>query len=164
MIKAIFAVDLQGGMGKDGSLPWPHDKEDMQWFKTATRDHVVVMGSNTWLDPAMPKPLPYRHCAVVTNQDPALFEGAHDVIAGSALIPSLHVLEHQHPGKDIWIIGGAKLINSTHHLFQQVYLTLFYDEFGCDVILDYKAVLERFNMQYETYGRNKIFSVWHAKL
>ena len=164
MIKAIFAVDLQGGMGKDGSLPWPHDKEDMQWFKTATRDHVLVMGSNTWLDPAMPKPLPHRHCVVVTNQDPILFTEAHDVIAGSALIPSLQVLEQQHPDKDIWIIGGAKLINSTHHLFQQVYLTLFYDEFGCDVILDYKAVLERFNMQYETYGRNKIFSVWHAKL
>ena len=164
MIKAIFAVDLQGGMGKDGSLPWPHDKEDMQWFRNATTGHVVIMGSNTWLDPAMPKPLPNRHCAVVTNQDISLFPEAHDVIAGSALIPSIQLIETQNPGKDVWIIGGAKLINSTKHLFKEIYLTLFYDEFDCDVKIDYKKLLEGFDMQYETYGRNKIFSVWHAKL
>ena len=163
MIKAIFATDLQGGMGKNGSLPWPHDKEDMLWFKTATTGHVVVMGSNTWLDPTMPKPLPNRHCVVVTNQDVSLFSEAHDVIAGNALIPSLEVLTLNHPKKDIWIIGGAKLINSTQHLFRQVHHTLFYDNFDCDVIIDYKKVLEDFDMQYETYGKNKIFSVWHKR-
>jgi dihydrofolate reductase len=163
MIKAIFATDLQGGMGKNGSLPWPHDKEDMLWFKTATTGHVVVMGSNTWLDPTMPKPLPNRHCVVVTNQDVSLFSEAHDVIAGNALIPSLEVLALNHPKKDIWIIGGAKLINSTQHLFRQVHHTLFYDNFDCDVIIDYKKVLEDFEMQYETYGKNKIFSVWHKR-
>ena len=163
MIKAIFATDLQGGMGKNGSLPWPHDKEDMLWFKTATTGHVVVMGSNTWLDPTMPKPLPNRHCVVVTNQDVSLFPEAHDVIAGSMLLPSLEVLALNHPKKDIWIIGGAKLINSTQHLFRQVHHTLFYDNFDCDVIIDYKKVLEDFEMQYETYGKNKIFSVWHKR-
>lgn len=163
MIKAIFATDLQGGMGHNGSLPWPHDKEDMLWFKNATRDHVVVMGSNTWSDPTMPKPLPHRHCVVVTNQDVTLFPEAHDVIAGDLLLPSLQVLELNHPKQDIWIIGGAKLIASTHHLFQQVYHTLFYDNYHCDVIIDYKDVLADFNMQYETYGRNKIFSVWHRR-
>jgi dihydrofolate reductase len=163
MIKAIFATDLQGGMGKNGSLPWPHDKEDMLWFKNATSDHVVVMGSNTWLDPAMPKPLPNRHCVVVTNQDVSLFPGAHDVIAGDALIPSLEVLALNHPKQDIWIIGGAKLITSTQHLFQQIHHTLFYDNYDCDVIIDYKKLLEGFDMQYETYGKNKIFSVWHKR-
>jgi dihydrofolate reductase len=163
MIKAIFATDLQGGMGKSGSLPWPHDKEDMLWFKNATRDHVVVMGSNTWLDPAMPKPLPNRHCVVVTNQDIKQFPEAQDIIAGDALLPSLEVLALNHPCEDIWIIGGAKLIASTQHLFQQVYLTLFYDDYACDVIIDYKKLLEDFHMQYETYGRNKIFSVWHRR-
>ena len=163
MIKAIFATDLQGGMGKNGSLPWPHDKEDMLWFKNATRDHVVVMGSNTWTDPAMPKPLPNRHCVVVTNQDIGLFSDAHDVIAGDALLPSLEVLALNHPRKDIWIIGGAKLIASTRHLFQQIHHTLFYENYDCDVIIDYKKLLEPFDMQYETYGRNKIFSVWNKR-
>jgi dihydrofolate reductase len=163
MIKAIFATDLQGGMGKNGSLPWPHDREDMLWFKAATTDHVVVMGSNTWLDPAMPKPLPNRHCVVVTNQPIGNFPGAHDVIAGDVLIPSLEVLALNHPGKDVWIIGGAKLIASTQHLLRQVHHTLFYDNYDCDVIIDYKHVLQDFNMQYETYGKNKIFSVWYKQ-
>jgi dihydrofolate reductase len=163
MIKAIFATDLQGGMGKSGSLPWPHDKEDMLWFKGATRDHIVVMGSNTWSDTAMPKPLRDRHCVVVTNQNIRLFPEAHDVIVGNALIPSLEVLALNYPRKDIWIIGGAKLIASTQHLFQEIHHTLFYDNYDCDVIIDYKRVLEGFDFQWESYGKNKIFSVWYKK-
>jgi len=163
MIKAIFAVDLQGGMGKNGSLPWPHDKEDMQWFRNATRDCIVIMGSNTWLDPVMPKPLPHRHCVVVTNQDIDLFPEAHDVIAGAVLQESIEVLKNQHPNKTIWIIGGAKLINSTKHMINEIHLTLFYDDYDCDVKIDYKDILNDFDMQYETYGRNKIFSVWTRK-
>jgi dihydrofolate reductase len=163
MIKAIFATDLSGGLGKAGTLPWPHDKEDMQWFKTATTGHVVVMGSNTWQDPAMPKPLPNRHTVVVTNQDVKLFSQAHDVIAGSMLIPSLEVLALNHHSKDIWIIGGAKLIESTKHLFRQIYLTTFHDECDCDVRLDVQQLLTDFNFQYESYGKNKVFSVWHRR-
>ena len=36
MIAAIFAVDSQGGLGKNGTLPWPKDKEDLKWFKNNT--------------------------------------------------------------------------------------------------------------------------------
>ena len=163
MIKAIFATDLNGGLGKAGTLPWPHDKEDMQWFKTATRDHVVVMGSNTWLDPAMPKPLPGRHCVVVSNQSVNLFPEAHDIIAGDALLPSLDVLQLNHPNKDVWIIGGAKLINSTKHLFRQIYMTTFHDTYDCDVSINVRELLDDYNFQYESYGKNKVFSVWHRR-
>jgi dihydrofolate reductase len=163
MIKAIFATDLQGGMGRNGSLPWPHDKEDMLWFKAATMNHLVVMGSNTWSDPKMPKPLPGRHCVVVTNQPITLFPQAHDVICGDALIPSLQVLEMNHPDKDIWIIGGAKLLNSTKHLIRRIHHTLFHEDCGCDVFIDYKAMLVDYDHQYESYGKNKIFSVWKRK-
>ena len=165
MIKAIFAVDLEGGLGKDGSLPWPHDKQDMQWFSSHTKNHIVVMGSNTWADDKMPKPLPERHCVVVTNKPPETFPEAHDIIAGNALLPSLQVLIDQNYGKDIWIIGGAKLIESTKHLFEQIYLTTFYDNYNCDVKINVVDLLKPFSMQYESYGKNKIFSVWtRAKL
>jgi dihydrofolate reductase len=164
VIKAIFATDLSGGLGKAGTLPWPHDREDMQWFRNATLGHVVVMGSNTWADETMPKPLPGRHTVVVTNQDIKLFPDAHDVIAGSMLMPSLQVLALNHQGKDIWIIGGAKLIHSTKHLFDQIYLTTFHDSYDCDVVLDMQKLLQDFNFQYESYGTNKIFSVWHRKI
>lgn len=165
MIKAIFATDIHGGMGKDGTLPWPHDKQDMQWFSSNTKGHVVVMGSNTWCDPKMPKPLPDRHCVVVTNQPIENFAEAHDVIAGNALLPSLEVLKLQHPDKDVWIIGGAKLIESTKHLFEQIYLTTFDNDFNCDIKLNVLDLLDSYVMNYETYGKDKVFSVWtRAKL
>jgi dihydrofolate reductase len=165
MIKAIFAVDRQGGMGKNGSLPWGYDKEDMQWFRNATTDQIVVMGANTWLDPIMPKPLANRHCVVVTNQPIDRFPEAHDVIVGSMLLPSLRFLQNDRPDKDIWIIGGAKLINNTQHLFQQIHLTVFDDQFDCDVSINHHELLKRFDLYYETYSKNKIFSVWNnAKL
>jgi dihydrofolate reductase len=75
----------------------------------------------------------------------------------------LEVLALNYPRKDIWIIGGAKLIASTQHLFQEIHHTLFYDNYDCDVIIDYRRVLEGFDFQWESYGKNKIFSVWYKK-
>ena len=166
MIKAIFAVDQNGGIGKNNTLPWPHDKQDMQWFSTNTRNHIVVMGSNTWIDPKMPKPLPERHCCVVTNQPVDSFRDAHTIIHGNYIEQSLAVLKANYPDKDIWIIGGAKLINSTKHLFQQIYLTVFDDNYNCDVSVDVVELLHNFQMDWETYGKDKVFQVWkrHAKL
>jgi dihydrofolate reductase len=160
VIKAIFSTDLSGGIGKAGSLPWPHDKQDMQWFSNNTRGHVVIMGSNTWSDPAMPKPLKDRHCVVVTNQPVTNFCLAHDVIAGEELLPSLQVLALNHPDKDLWIIGGAKLINSTRHLFEQIYLTTFHDDYQCDVFVDRQFIQDRYKLDHEVYGHHKVFSVY----
>ena len=33
MIKAILACDDDWGIGKCGDLPWPHDPNDLKWFK-----------------------------------------------------------------------------------------------------------------------------------
>jgi dihydrofolate reductase len=152
-------------MGKDGTLPWPHNKQDMEWFRTNTRNHIVVMGSNTWLDPKMPKPLPDRHCCVVTNQPVDGFCDAHTIIHGNFIEQSLTVLEANNPDKDIWIIGGAKLINSTKHLFKQIYLTTFDADYNCDVRINVVELLHNFNLDWETYGKDKIFQVYkHAKL
>lgn len=165
MIKAIFAVDRNGGIGIGGTLPWPNDKQDMQWFSNNTRNHIVVMGSNTWLDPKMPKPLPDRTCAVVTNQHIDNFRDAHYVIHGNYIEQSLAVIKAQNPNKDIWIIGGAKLIESTSHLFKEIYITVFDADYNCDTRIDVIRLLQDFKMDWETYGKDKVFQVWkHAKL
>ena len=160
MIKAIFAVDNTGGIGQGGTLPWPFDKQDMLWFSNNTRGNIVIMGSNTWLDPKMPKPLPERHCCVVTNQPIDGFRDAHTVIHGNYIEQSLAVLKANNPDKDIWIIGGAKLIDSTKHLFEQIYLTTFDDNYNCDVRVNVVELLHNFQMDWETYGKNKTFQVW----
>jgi len=160
MIKAIFATDLQGGMGYQNSLPWPHDKEDLRNFKQATTGDIVVMGSNTWLDPMMPKPLPNRTCVVVTNQHIKLFDRAHEVIAGTWLKESLEMLDQHNPDKTIWIIGGAKLLLSCRPYIKEINLTTFMTEYNCDVKLNMAEYLMGFGKSTEAFGRNKIYAIW----
>ena len=67
MIKAIMAVDDKGGCSKNGTLPWPKNSNDLQWFKKNTLNHVVIMGKLTWIDPLMPSPLKKRINVLITN-------------------------------------------------------------------------------------------------
>lgn len=147
-------------MGYQNSLPWPHDKEDLRNFKQTTTDNIVVMGSNTWIDPMMPKPLPNRTCVVVTNQDVKIFDKAHEVIAGTWLKESLEMLDQHNPDKTIWVIGGAKLLMSCRPYVKEINLTTFMTEYNCDVKLNMAEYLVGFGKMTEEFGRNKIYSTW----
>lgn len=147
-------------MGNNGSLPWPYDKEDLRNFKEATIGDIVVMGSNTWSDPMMPKPLPNRTCIVVTNQHINNFSQAHEIIAGKWLTESLQYLRDHNPKKTIWIIGGAKLLVSCKPFIEEIHHTMFMTEYNCDVKLDLVEYLSSFNKVSEGWGRNKTFTTW----
>ena len=60
----IWAQDLEGAIGKDGSLPW-HFSEDLKNFKRLTSGGTVVMGRKTW-DSLPIKPLPQRRNIVIS--------------------------------------------------------------------------------------------------
>jgi dihydrofolate reductase len=76
MINAIFAIDEEGGMGLDGSMPWPKNLKDLNWFKVHTIGHIVVMGRGTWDATDMPSPLPNRTNWVVTSTVGPALDGA----------------------------------------------------------------------------------------
>ena len=67
MIRAILAADKDWGIGKDGTMPWPHNTDDLKWFRDCTLDSTVIMGRKTW-DSLPIQPLPNRKNAVVTRQ------------------------------------------------------------------------------------------------
>ena len=100
MINAIFAVDFNGGMGFNGSLPWPHNAEDLQHFKDLTTGHVVVCGRKTWDDPKMPKPLPNRTNYVFSSQS---IPGVRTL--NGNVIENLKALEQIHTNQTIFVIG-----------------------------------------------------------
>ena len=141
MIHGIFAADAQGGIGFDGTLPWPHNQEDFKYFKEITSGHVVVMGRRTWDDPKMPKPLPNRVNYVVTNRP----IGMRNVrtLAGD-IVARLKELEEIHTGKDIFVIGGKNLIESTSIAFDKLYLTHIKGNYRSDT----KLHLDRFLLSY----------------
>ena len=109
MIKAILAVDQVGGIGLNGTLPWPHNKEDMKWFQDNTSGHIVLMGRRTWDDPKMPKPLPNRINLVATSR-PINMAGV--MTLRSDIQRRLSSIQQEFPNKDIFIIGGKRLLES----------------------------------------------------
>jgi dihydrofolate reductase len=139
MINAIFAADHSGGMGFNGTLPWPHNSEDLKRFKDLTTGHVVVMGRRTWDDKKLPKPLPNRTVYVATNKPAYMcnpFKGD--------LTENLLEIEARHPDKTIWVIGGSGILEETRDLFDRVYLTHIKGSFKVDTRINLKSFLTGF--------------------
>ena len=147
-MKAIFAVDANFGIGKNGTLPWPKNKDDFAWFREHTLGKTIVMGRRTWDDPAFPKPLPNRTNIVVTSR-PIDIEG---VITVNDLgdIP-----------EDAVVIGGSNLINSLADRIDTIYLTRFDKDYGCDVFVDLTKLLDNFTIVECRVLDNLIFEVWN---
>lgn len=139
MINAIFAVDFNGGMGFNGTLPWPHNAEDLQQFKTLTAGHVVVCGRKTWDDPKMPKPLPNRTVYVATHR-PVAYATPFSGDVKEKLID----IELAHPDKKIFVIGGAEILEATQPLFDRVYVTHIKGAYRADTRIHVKEFLTGF--------------------
>lgn len=149
MINAIFAVDFNGGMGFNGSLPWPHNAEDLQHFKDLTSGHVVVCGRKTWDDPKMPKPLPNRTVYVATHRPVA-----HANPFSGDIVAKLLAIESQHPDKKIFVIGGPDLIESAKPLLDRVYLTHIKGSYKVDTRIYVKEFLAGFTPVRATVSRD----------
>ena len=161
MINAIFAADSLGGLGKNGSLPWPKNSEDLRWFKQNTLGHIVVMGGNTWRDPLMPKPLPGRINVVVTSQT---VDTDGVIVYNKDYKQHLLELQSQYPDKDVYIIGGASLFNDTRDLIERVALTRFTDSYDCDVTMDLDNYLEDFGLIEQTVKDSGIYQIWNKNI
>lgn len=133
MICAIFSVDQLGGIGDQGTLPWQHDPEDMQWFRALTLNQVVIMGRRTWDDPKMPKPLPDRKNYVFSHRR-LLHPGAE--LMGGVVCEQLQHLERRHQHQRIFVLGGANLIQQAKPVLDFVYVTHRKGARRCDTRLD----------------------------
>lgn len=151
-INALFAVDKFGGMGLNGSLPWPHCPEDMAYFKKLTTGHVVVMGRNTWDDPKMPKPLVGREVYIATNRF-LPNEGNAKVISGD-FKEQLLLLEQAHPKQIIWVIGGPTILAQCDGVLDKIYLTHYAKSYKIDSRIDLKSFLSGWQLHTGTASPN----------
>ena len=111
-----MAVDDDGVISKNGSMPWPKNTEDLRRFKELTLDGVVIMGRLTWIDPMMPKPLKNRINVLITNKSPLLYPGADKYISGE-IISQINEIGKEYNSLTKWVIGGPNVINQ---LFKDV--------------------------------------------
>ena len=145
MIRAIMATDDNGGISKNGSMPWPKNSSDLKWFKKNTLNSVVVMGRLTWIDPCMPTPLKNRINVLVTNQNKENYSGADEYIAGD-IMNNLLELAKRYTNKNIYIIGGTKVLSQLFELIEEFYLTKIYGDFNCDKNIDLQKIKESMTM------------------
>ena len=162
MIKAILACDDYGGVSKNGTLPWPNNSTDLKWFKENTAGHIVVMGSTTWEDPHMPRPLPKRvNVLVPSRQDD--YPGAHGYINGD-VNAHLRSLEIESPDLITWVIGGTKIIEQTLGCIDEFYLSRIPGAYACDTFLPLRKIESLFERTYvDDTDDNVTFEIWKKR-
>lgn len=138
MIRAILAHDAMWGIGKHGDLPWPKNSDDLQWFKETTQDSVVVMGRKTW--ESLPvKPLPNRTNVVVSNTIKQNNE--IEVIKSDIYKSRLVTINYT---DNVWIIGGAKLLEDSLNIIDELWLNNVGGNYECDTFLPKQEITRQF--------------------
>jgi len=161
MIKAILACDDTGGVSKNGTLPWPNNSTDLRWFKENTAGHVVVMGSTTWEDPHMPRPLPKRTNVLVTTRKNN-YPGADAYISGDLNV-ELKELEATCPGLIIWNIGGPNIIEQSLGVIDEFYISRIPGVYECDTFLPIGKIRTLFEKTWEKKYEEVKFEIWKKR-
>lgn len=155
MIRAILACDDAWGIGKNGDLPWPKNSDDLKWFKECTADSVVVMGRKTW--ESLPrKPLPGRENIVISS---GVVEGVDISISGDP-IQALGYIKEMFDDKNIWVIGGAQLLEAVLPYCDEIHLSRIEGKYDCDTFLPYALITTTFKMCTSTWKNSVYVEIW----
>lgn len=132
----IACIDSEGGIGKDGFLPW-HNSTDLKMFKQLTTGHTVVFGMNTYkgMKAKGVAPLPDRQNVIVTS-NPDLYneqEGSDNLW----FTDDPNVVNDRYGKKietNIYYCGGANLYKQAlaNDYVDAIYLSRLYKSYGCD--------------------------------
>ncbi len=137
-IHLIWAQDYNGGIGKNGQLPW-HVPEDLKNFKKITVNSTIIMGRKTW-DSLPFKPLPKRRNIVLSHKLIENVEVYHDV-----KICIDHLKKQLVP--KVFIIGGSSIyklfFNYSTHL-HITYINIDSDSIDTFFPFDHIAIKENF--------------------
>ena len=160
MIKAIMAVDENGGISRGQSMPWPKNSTDLKWFKENTLNNIVIMGRKTWDDPFMPTPLKSRINILITNKNPKLYSGADYYLSGD-INNKIIDIQAQYKNKNIFLIGGSEIINLTFEIIQEFYLTRIYGNYNCEKFINISLIEKKMKMIKKIDGDNSChFEIW----
>lgn len=156
MIRAILACDENWGIGKSGALPWPHNPADLKWFKASTLNHTVVMGKATW-DSLPVKPLPNRVNVVVSSSN---ILAKVDVVSISDLRRRVSSMDTD---QDVWIIGGARLIEGMMDYIDEFHLSQIKGNYNCDTFLPSTLIQENYSLTSSQFQGDVYVDVWSKR-
>lgn len=155
ILNAILACDINGGIGKNGGLPWPYHKEDMKWFRKVTTDGIVIMGRTTW-ESIGSKPLQKRLNIVLTKQTKK--SDSTKLIFSTDPEHILHVLNYTN--SKVWIIGGKTVYEQFLPRCEKLYLTKFKQAYDCDTFISTDLLKPFQKLEYSRNEEDCSFTVW----
>ena len=112
-------------IGKDNKLPW-HLPADLKFFKATTLHHPILMGRKTF--ESIGKPLPQRTSIIITRQRDYQVP---DTIVVHSLAEGIKAAKEL--ADDLFIIGGAEILQEAFPLIDTMYITRIEAEFTGDV-------------------------------
>lgn len=126
IVSLIAAMDEEGGIGKNGRVPW-HLSDDLKRFKRLTMGHHILMGRKTY--ESIGKLLPGRISVVITRSSSSLLEGC--IVVGS--LKEAFQTAEKAGETEAFVIGGGQIFKQAIGLAHTLYLTRVYARLGCDV-------------------------------
>lgn len=107
MISLIVALDENGLIGNDNSMPW-NISEDLALFKEITINNIVIMGRKTFQ--SIGKPLPNRVNFVLTKDKNFFHKDVQIFTCPNNALNSAYSLQ-KNSNQKIFIIGGGTVYN-----------------------------------------------------
>ncbi len=142
----IVAIDAGNGIAKDGYIPW-NSRSDMKFFRDTTLGrsrNAVIMGRITYESiPEHVKPLPGRHCVVVSRtwrQE----DNPNITVCSSILEALITVGGSIKSYDDVFIAGGEQIYEETirdyMYLCKRIYVTKFKTDYECDQFFPWEEI------------------------
>ena len=149
-MEAIYAIDFNNGLSKDGIIPWKSEK-DLKFFVSKTKNSVVIMGKNTYFSlPENVRPLKDRLNIVLTSKPEQfldLYDGIKNVIftnndkIHNSILNYREKYINKYPflsnNFKIVFIGGKKIYEQYITLCEKVWITQIKKNYSCDLIFNY---------------------------
>lgn len=102
------------GIGLKSNLPW-NLKNDMKFFRQATRNSTVIMGRKTWESIPEPyRPLKNRANIIVSSKMATTDNNNNDELVHSvnSFTDALDLSKNRYPDRQIFVIGGGQLYST----------------------------------------------------
>jgi len=122
-IGIVAAVAANNVIGKEGKLPWPYIKEDMERLHSIVDGHTIIIGKNTMA--GLPKTWDCNYLTVSRT--------LHDQNLGEFSVKSALEKSFTYwPDSSIYFLGGTRIFQEAFRFASKLYLTRIEQEYDGD--------------------------------
>ena len=169
MINVILAMDLNGGLGKEGVLPW-NIKDELKLFKEKTLNTILIVGRKTF------ETLPYlkdRQIFCIARKFKTLNSNQNVSILFQSIEEAIN--EAEKFNKQIYIIGGSEIYDYVFKNFKdklKVHLSIINNKYNCDRYFNLSHLenlyvskeikhseFTHYEMEYQRYGEYQYINI-----